>query len=52
MINCVFFYFCIVLGNHDYRGDVLAELNPVLQEKDKRFICMRSFILNSGNSVE
>ncbi|KAF3332405.1 purple acid phosphatase 3-like protein [Carex littledalei] len=38
----------LILGNHDYRGDVLAQLNPVLREKDNRFICMRSFILNSG----
>jgi tartrate-resistant acid phosphatase type 5 len=37
-----------VLGNHDYRGDVLAQLSPVLQKIDSRFICMRSFIVNAG----
>ncbi|GJN30838.1 hypothetical protein PR202_gb19176 [Eleusine coracana subsp. coracana] len=34
----------LVLGNHDYRGDVLAQLSPVLREIDSRFICMRSFV--------
>lgn len=37
-----------VLGNHDYRGDVLAQLSPVLRKIDQRFICMRSFIVNAG----
>nr|TKV97203.1 hypothetical protein SEVIR_9G478800v2 [Setaria viridis] len=37
----------LVLGNHDYRGDVLAQLSPVLQKIDSRFICMRSFIVNA-----
>jgi tartrate-resistant acid phosphatase type 5 len=37
----------LVLGNHDYRGDVLAQLSPVLQKIDNRFICMRSFIVNA-----
>ncbi|KAJ3679659.1 hypothetical protein LUZ60_017670 [Juncus effusus] len=36
-----------VLGNHDYRGDVIAQLSPVLQKLDSRFICMRSFIVNA-----
>ncbi|KAI9074087.1 hypothetical protein K1719_043932 [Acacia pycnantha] len=36
-----------VLGNHDYRGDVEAQLSPVLGHKDWRWICMRSFILNA-----
>ncbi|PKA52207.1 Purple acid phosphatase 17 [Apostasia shenzhenica] len=36
-----------VLGNHDYRGDVLAQLSPVLQEIDPRWLCLRSFILNT-----
>ncbi|XP_028767086.1 purple acid phosphatase 3 [Neltuma alba] len=36
-----------VLGNHDYRGDVEAQLSPVLRHKDSRWICMRSFILNA-----
>ncbi|KAI4313652.1 hypothetical protein L6164_026611 [Bauhinia variegata] len=38
----------IVLGNHDYRGDVEAQLSPILKGKDSRWICFRSFILNSG----
>jgi hypothetical protein len=41
------FYFS-VLGNHDYRGDALAQLSPVMRKIDSRFICMRSFIVNSG----
>nr|GLL32827.1 purple acid phosphatase 3-like [Ipomoea trifida] len=36
-----------VLGNHDYRGDVLAQLSPILREKDNRWLCLRSFILNT-----
>ncbi|RWW77207.1 hypothetical protein BHE74_00014643 [Ensete ventricosum] len=38
----------LVLGNHDYRGDVLAQLSPVLRELDNRWLCLRSFILNTG----
>lgn len=34
-----------VLGNHDYRGDVLAQLDPVLKEIDNRWNCQRSFTL-------
>jgi len=34
-----------VLGNHDYRGDVLAQLDPVLKEIDNRWHCQRSFTL-------
>ncbi|CAL0324840.1 unnamed protein product [Lupinus luteus] len=37
-----------VLGNHDYRGDVEAQLSPILREKDSRWVCLRSFILNAG----
>ncbi|CAN6307345.1 unnamed protein product [Urochloa humidicola] len=37
----------LVLGNHDYRGDVLAQLSLVLRKLDDRFICMRSFIVNA-----
>lgn len=37
----------IVLGNHDYRGDVLAQLSPILRKRDSRFLCLRSFILNA-----
>ncbi|GAV59389.1 Metallophos domain-containing protein [Cephalotus follicularis] len=36
-----------VLGNHDYRGDVEAQLSPILREKDNRWLCLRSFILNA-----
>ncbi|KAG6627711.1 hypothetical protein CIPAW_15G148200 [Carya illinoinensis] len=36
-----------VLGNHDYRGDVEAQLNPVLRIVDSRWLCLRSFVLNS-----
>lgn len=36
-----------VLGNHDYRGDVLAQLSPVLRKLDSRWLCLRSFILNA-----
>ncbi|TVU47791.1 hypothetical protein EJB05_07400 [Eragrostis curvula] len=37
----------LVLGNHDYKGDVLAQLSPVLRKIDNRFICMRSFIVDA-----
>ncbi|KAL6867446.1 hypothetical protein ACP4OV_015470 [Aristida adscensionis] len=37
----------LVLGNHDYRGDAVAQLDPALRKIDSRFICMRSFIVNS-----
>ncbi|KAF2305697.1 hypothetical protein GH714_007613 [Hevea brasiliensis] len=36
-----------VLGNHDYRGDAEAQLNPILTEKDSRWLCLRSFIVNA-----
>ena len=36
-----------VLGNHDYRGDVVAQLSRVLQKIDGRWLCMRSFIINT-----
>lgn len=39
-----------VLGNHDYRGDVEAQLSPVLRSMDSRWICMRSFIVDAGIS--
>ncbi|CAN6299894.1 unnamed protein product [Urochloa humidicola] len=38
----------LVLGNHDYRGDVLAQLDPALRNIDSRFICMRSFVVDAG----
>lgn len=36
-----------VLGNHDYRGDVEAQLSPALRRIDRRWLCLRSFIVNS-----
>ncbi|RDX60560.1 Purple acid phosphatase 8, partial [Mucuna pruriens] len=36
-----------VLGNHDYRGNVEAQLSPVLTNLDKRWLCLRSFIVNA-----
>ncbi|CAL0308396.1 unnamed protein product [Lupinus luteus] len=37
-----------VLGNHDYRGDTIAQVNPLLRKIDRRWFCMRSFTLNTG----
>ncbi|KAM4114396.1 hypothetical protein ACJW30_04G065600 [Castanea mollissima] len=37
-----------VLGNHDYRGNVEAQLNPILRKIDRRWLCLRSFVLSSG----
>ncbi|PWZ53963.1 hypothetical protein Zm00014a_009198 [Zea mays] len=37
----------LVLGNHDYRGDALAQLSPVLRKIDSRFICIKSFVVNA-----
>jgi len=37
----------IVLGNHDYRGDVLAQLSPALRKVDNRWLCLRSFVLDA-----
>ncbi|KAG4906253.1 hypothetical protein AAZX31_20G011200 [Glycine max] len=37
-----------VLGNHDYRGNALAQLSPLLRKIDRRWFCQRSFILNAG----
>ncbi|KAG9147343.1 hypothetical protein Leryth_021420 [Lithospermum erythrorhizon] len=36
-----------VLGNHDYRGDVEAQLSPYLRQIDNRWLCLRSFIVNT-----
>lgn len=36
-----------VLGNHDYRGDALAQLSPILKQKDNRWFCLKSYILNT-----
>jgi len=37
-----------VLGNHDYRGNVEAQLSPFLREIDSRWLCLRSYIVDSG----
>ncbi|PPR91479.1 hypothetical protein GOBAR_AA29204 [Gossypium barbadense] len=36
-----------VLGNHDYRGDVQAQLSPILRKIDSRWLCLRSFLVNT-----
>ncbi|KAH1097904.1 hypothetical protein J1N35_014825 [Gossypium stocksii] len=38
----------IVLGNHDYRGNVEAQLSPMLRKMDTRWLCLGSFILIAG----
>ncbi|XP_073144509.1 purple acid phosphatase 17-like isoform X2 [Henckelia pumila] len=40
-----------VLGNHDYRGNALAQLSPVLRKVDGRWLCLRSFIVNAEDHV-
>ncbi|XP_010551230.1 PREDICTED: purple acid phosphatase 4 [Tarenaya hassleriana] len=37
----------LVLGNHDYRGDAEAQLSPSLRLRDNRWICMRSFVVDT-----
>ncbi|KAG2562575.1 hypothetical protein PVAP13_8KG272500 [Panicum virgatum] len=36
-----------ILGNHDYRGDALVQLSPVLRNLDNQWICMKSFVVNA-----
>ncbi|KAI3855186.1 hypothetical protein MKW92_036366 [Papaver armeniacum] len=36
-----------VLGNHDYRGNVEAQLSPILQQLDSRWVCLRSYVLDA-----
>ncbi|KAI4352072.1 hypothetical protein L6164_006358 [Bauhinia variegata] len=36
-----------VLGNHDYRGNAVAQLSPLLRKIDTRWLCLRSFIVNT-----
>ncbi|KAL1201115.1 Purple acid phosphatase 8 [Cardamine amara subsp. amara] len=36
-----------VLGNHDYRGNVHAQLSPILRALDCRWICLRSYVVNA-----
>ncbi|MCO5573604.1 hypothetical protein L7F22_027376 [Adiantum nelumboides] len=35
-----------VLGNHDYRGDTLAQLSAEIAQRDPRWICRRQFQLS------
>lgn len=44
----VVLYGSAVLGNHDYRGDVEAQLSPVLTDLDNRWFCSRSYVVNAG----
>ncbi|XAR49486.1 Acid phosphatase [Bertholletia excelsa] len=41
-----------VLGNHDYRGDAEAQLSPLLRKIDKRWLCLRSFVVNAADVAE
>ncbi|XP_043695574.1 purple acid phosphatase 8-like [Telopea speciosissima] len=36
-----------VLGNHDYRGNVEAQLSHVFRKIDSRWICLKSFLVNT-----
>ncbi|KAF2550449.1 hypothetical protein F2Q68_00036118 [Brassica cretica] len=36
-----------VLGNHDYRGNVDAQLSPILKDLDCRWVCLRSYVVNA-----
>ncbi|KAI9173462.1 hypothetical protein LWI28_001684 [Acer negundo] len=36
-----------MLGNHDKRGDVETQLSPMLRLTDPRWLCLRSFIVNT-----
>ncbi|KAL2242857.1 UNVERIFIED_CONTAM: Purple acid phosphatase 17 [Sesamum indicum] len=36
-----------VLGNHDYRGDAVAQLSPFLRQMDSRWLCLRSFVVDA-----
>ncbi|KAG2570685.1 purple acid phosphatase 3-like [Panicum virgatum] len=39
----------IVLGNHDYTGNALAQQDPAIREVDSRYLSIaKSFIVNSG----
>ena len=39
-----------VLGNHDYTGNPLAQLEPAIRNVDSRYTAIaKSFIVNSGN---
>ncbi|GFP96516.1 purple acid phosphatase 17 [Phtheirospermum japonicum] len=36
-----------VLGNHDYRGDTVAQMSPSLRKIDRRWLCLRSFVVHT-----
>ncbi|XP_051147643.1 purple acid phosphatase 17-like [Andrographis paniculata] len=36
-----------VLGNHDYRGNAVAQLSSYLRKIDSRWLCLRSFVVNT-----
>ncbi|KAI4357442.1 hypothetical protein L6164_001390 [Bauhinia variegata] len=37
-----------ILGNHDYRGDALAQLTPIQEKVDSRWFCLKSYTLSTG----
>ncbi|KAI3883877.1 hypothetical protein MKX03_017340 [Papaver bracteatum] len=37
----------LVLGNHDYKGDVEAHLSPMLQKLDSIWLCLKSYIVDA-----
>ncbi|CAI5495238.1 unnamed protein product [Closterium sp. Naga37s-1] len=41
-----------VLGNHDYYGNVLAQLHPALANRDPRWTCRRSMALSLPSCAE
>jgi hypothetical protein len=42
-----------VLGNHDYTGNALAQLDPAIRNVDSRYtVLAKSFIVNSGNQIK
>jgi hypothetical protein len=41
-----------VLGNHDYTGNALAQLDPAIRKVDSRYTAIaKSFIVNSGQQM-
>jgi len=42
-----------VLGNHDYTGNALAQLDPAIRKVDRRYtVIAKSFIVNSGQQMK
>lgn len=42
-----------VLGNHDYTGNALAQLDPAIRNVDSRYTAIaKSFIVNSGQKMK